>query len=111
VSLTEPQRELASLKLLQEARYVQGQDTSELSTVVDILHEHGLAPAAELLLASDARLKVANNTRLQQAQQLMQNLGVQGVPALVLIQGGNIRLLRSDLLFGNIDTLLAAITA
>lgn len=111
VSLTESQRELAALKLLQEARYVQGQDTSELSTVIDILRTHGLTPAAELLLANDAQLTVANNTRLQQAQQLMRNLGVQGVPALVLIQGGNIRLLRSDLLFGNIETLLSAIAA
>ncbi|MBT3069133.1 DsbA family protein [Rhodoferax sp. U11-2br] len=111
VSLTEPQRELSALKLLQEARYVQGQDTSELSTVTDILHEHGLAPAAERLLAGESQLKVANNTRLQQAQQLMQTLGVRGVPALVLIQGGKMRLLRSELLFGKIDTLLAAITA
>ena len=109
VSLTEPQRELASLKLLQEARYVQGQDTSELSIVANILHEHSLVPAAELLLAGDKQLKTANNSRVQQAQQLMQSLGAQGVPALVLNQNGSQRLLRSDLLFGNIEALLASI--
>lgn len=106
VSLTEPQRELAALKLLQEARYVQGQDTSELSAVANILREHDLTPAAELLLAGDAQLKTCNNTRVQQAQQLMHSLGAQGVPALVLNQSGTLRLLRSDLLFGNIDALL-----
>ncbi|WP_180130751.1 DsbA family protein [Rhodoferax sp. BLA1] len=111
VSLTEPHRELAALKLLQEARYVQGQDTSALSTVVDILREHDLALAAELLLAGDSQLKTANNSRVQQAQQLMHSLGAQGVPALVLSQGGSLRLLRSELLFGNIEALLAAITA
>lgn len=110
VSLTEPQRELAALKLLQDARYVQGQDTSELSTVVDLLREHGLTPAAELLLAGDAQLETTHHARVRQAQQLMRSLGAQGVPALVLNQGGTQRLLRSDLLFGNIDMLLAAIT-
>jgi putative protein-disulfide isomerase len=109
VSLTEPQRELTALKLLQEARYVQGQDTSELSAVANILREHDLASAAELLLAGDSQLKTANNTRVQQAQQLMSNLGAQGVPALVLNQNGTQRLLRSDLLFGNIDALLAVL--
>ena len=110
VSLTEPHRELAALKLLQEARYVQGQDTSALSTVVDILREHDLALAAELLLAGDSQLKTANNTRVQQAQQLMLSLGAQGVPALVLSQGDSLRLLRRELLFGDIEALLAAIT-
>jgi putative protein-disulfide isomerase len=109
VSLTEPQRELAALKLLQEARYVQGLGTCELSAVANILREHDLTPAAELLLADDAQLKTANNTRVQQAQQLMSSLGVQGVPALVLNQGGTQRLLRSELLFGAIDALLAVL--
>lgn len=110
VSQTEPQRELAALKLLQEARYVQGQDTSALSTVANILREHGLAPAAELLQDGDAQLKITNQARVQTAQQLMRNLGAQGVPVLVLNQGRSPRLLRSDLLFGNIEALLAAIT-
>ena len=111
VSLTEPQRELAALTLMQEARYVQGQDTSALSTVADILRQRGLAPAAELLLADDEALKAANSTRVQQAQQHMRDLGAQGVPALVLSQGGTQRLLRGELLLGHIDTLLAVIAA
>lgn len=111
VSLTEPHRELAALKLLQEARYVQGQDTSELSTVLHVLREHGLTAAAQLLQNSDASLQTSKHTRVQQAQQLMRSLGAQGVPALVLSQGGSLRLLRSELLFGNIDTLMAAIKA
>lgn len=110
VSLTEPERELATLKLLQEARYVDGQDTSELTAVANILHKHGLVRAAELVQTSDAQLMATNNTRVQQAQQRMRSLGAQGVPALVLSQDGTQRLLRSDLLFGHIDTLLSAIT-
>jgi len=110
VSLTEPQRELDTLKRLQEARYVDGQDTSELTTVANILRKHGLASAAELLQTGDEQLMATNGTRVQQAQQLMRSLGAQGVPALVLSQGGKQRLLRGDLLFGHIDTLLSAIT-
>ena len=113
VSLTEPQLELACLTLLQEARYLRGQDTSVLSTVVDVLREHGLTAAAQLLLLQDdeTSLNTRKQTRVQQAQRLMHSLGAQGVPALVIRQGGAQRLLRSDLLFGHIDNLLAAISA
>lgn len=111
VSLTEPQRELATLKLLQEARYVDGQNTSELASVIHILREHGLASAAELLQNGDEHLTTTNGTRVQQAQQHMRSHGAQGVPALVLSQGGKQRLLRGDLLFGHIDNLLSTIAA
>jgi len=111
VSLTEPQLELACLTLLQEARYVRGQDTSVLSTVVDVLREHGLIAAAQLLQDDETSLNTRKQTRVQQAQLLMRSLGAQGVPALVIRQGSAQRLLRSELLFGHIDTLLAAISA
>lgn len=111
VSLTEPLRELETLKLLQEARYVQGLDTCDVSVVDKLLRDSGLAAAAVRLIAGDAELHQASVVRVQRAQRLMHALRVQGVPALVLKgQDGN-RLLNGNVLYGSFDSLLGHLVA
>ncbi len=111
VSLTEPQRELEILKALQEARYVQGLDTCDVSVVATLLLDQGLAVAGDRLVSPDAALLTSNVARIQKAQHLMQTMGVQGVPALTVIHNNVLMLLRGDLLYGAFDKLLSQIAA
>lgn len=109
VSLSEPQRELETLKTLQEARYVQGLDTCDVSVLETLLRDLGLAAAADRLAASDAELLAANAARIQKARGLMQTFGAQGVPALMVTDGRGSRLLSGNALYGKFDNLLSQI--
>lgn len=109
VSLTEPQRELETLKALQEARYVQGLDTCDVLVVEKLLRDLDLAVAADRLAASDAELLATNAARIQKARGLMQTFGAQGVPALIVTDGRGSRLLSGNALYGKFDSLLSQI--
>ena len=109
VSFTEPQRELETLRQLQEARYVNGQDITSLITVEKLLRDLCLAAAADKLAAESTELNLSNYTRLQRAQRLMQTFSVSGVPALIVTKGDSRRVLRSDSLFGSFENLMASI--
>ncbi|MDI1273608.1 DsbA family protein [Polaromonas sp.] len=109
VDLTEPQHELDTLKVLQEARYVHGLDTSAVPVVEKLLRDAGLRAAAGRLAAGDAELLAANAARIRKAQGLMQTLGAQGIPALVITNGQGSRLLRGNVLYGSFDSLLSQI--
>jgi putative protein-disulfide isomerase len=109
VSLSEPPRELETLKVLQETRYVQGLDTCDMSVVEKLLRDLGLAAAADRLTANDAELLAANAARIQMARGLMQTFGAQGVPALVVSDDKGSRLLSGNALYGNFDSLLSQI--
>ena len=108
-ALTSPQRELETLKMLQEARYVQGLNTSATPLVVSLLRDADLNPAADMLTAQSYELVSANTARIDQAQRLMQAHSVNGVPALVVTNDRGRRLLRGDALYGSFDELLKAI--
>ena len=109
VSLTEPAREMETLKLLQEARYVQGLDTCDVSVVDKLLRDSGLTAAADRLVAWDTDLHQTTAARVQRAQRLMHALGAQGVPTLVIsAQDGN-RLVNGNVLYGSFDALLAQV--
>jgi putative protein-disulfide isomerase len=107
VSLSEPQRELEALKALQEARYVLGLDTCDVSVVEKLLRDLDLAVAADCLVAGDAELLAANAARIQKARGLMQTFGAQGVPALVVTDGRGSRMLSGNALYGNFEHLLS----
>lgn len=111
VALAAPERELEVLKLLQEARYVHALDTSTLPVVIRLLRDAGLDAAADRLAASDAELLATNAARIRDARGMMQSMGAQGVPALVIHEGSGGRLLRGDALYGSFDRLLSAIAA
>lgn len=109
VSLSEPQRELETLKALQEARYVQGLDTCDVSVVGNLLRDLGLATAADRFAANDAELLAANAARIQKARGLMQTFGAQGVPALVVTDDHGSRMLSGNALYGKFANLLSQI--
>lgn len=111
VALTEPQRELETLKALQEARYVRGQDTSDGSVVEKLLCDQGLVAAADRLATADAELLAANAARIQKARGLMQTFGAQGVPGLVVSDDKGSRLLSGNALYGSFDKLRSQIVA
>jgi len=111
VSLSEPQRELETLKVLQEARYLQALDTSAVPVVEKLLRDTGLSVAADRLVTGDAELLAADAARIQNAQGLMQTLGAQGVPALVVKDDNGSRLLRGNALYDSFDSLLSQIVA
>ena len=106
VALTAPEHELATLKVLQEARYVHALDTSVMHVAEQLLRDAGLGAAAERLVADDAALIAANLERIRNAQGLMQTFGAQGVPAMVVTDERGSRLLRGDALYGSLDSLL-----
>lgn len=109
VSLTEPQRELEALKLLQEARYTDGLDVTSPSIVEKLLRNASLTTAADQLASGSAELSQRYDARLQGAQRLMQTFGATGVPALIVTKDDRRRLLRGDALFGSFDSLMDSI--
>jgi putative protein-disulfide isomerase len=111
VSLSQPHRELATLKVLQEARYVQGLDTCDVSVVGTLLRDLGLTAAADRFAAGDTELLAANTARIEKARGLMQTFGAQGVPALMVTDGRGSRLLSGNALYGNFENLLSQIEA
>ncbi|MBE0589813.1 MAG: protein-disulfide isomerase [Betaproteobacteria bacterium HGW-Betaproteobacteria-9] len=111
VSLTETQRELEVLKALQEARYVDGLDTGNALAVGVLLRSLGLEAAADRLAALDAALLERNAARMGQARRLMQTLGAQGVPGLVVHSASGDRLLGGHALYGDFEHLLDQIVA
>lgn len=106
VSLSAPQRELEALRALQEARYVQGLDTCNVPVVVGLLRDLGLGTAADVLAAGDADVVAANASRIHKARSLMQTVGAQGVPTLLVNDGKGYRMLDSRALFQGMEHLL-----
>jgi putative protein-disulfide isomerase len=111
VSQTEPHRELEVLKLLQEARYVDGLDTTAVPVVAQLLRGIGLPVAADRLEAGDTGLHLANDARIRGAQRLMHTFGVRGVPAMVVTDAGGSRLLPGNALYGSFEKLLDVLGA
>ena len=111
VAQTAPAEELKTLKVLQEARYVDGLDICTPQRVEAILRAKGLTAAADLLARQDANLQLRHDARVQKARQLMQAHGAQGVPAMVVHGASGARLVRGDALYNGHDALMAAIAA
>lgn len=105
------EQEFAALKALQAARYEQGRNTGDLLTVVAVLKEAGFHEAASRLEARDEALFDQYRARISKAQADMAQFGVRGVPALVIGEGPDRRLVRADALFGNLDLLKAQLAA
>lgn len=84
VHLAQPERELDALQAIQQARYIDGLDTTRTDILVTVLQAQGLDTAATLLTASDENLQAHNLARVEQARSLMQQLGARGVPSLAV---------------------------
>lgn len=111
VALTEPEHAFDALKALQQARYVDGLDNSDLSVVSEVLSRAGFAEAARRVLSPDAELLAAYRSRIDAARREMARFGAQGVPTLVVEDESGSRLLPSNALFGDIQALITQLQA
>lgn len=84
VALTSAPAELAALKAIQKARYVDGADVTRSDVLVALLHSLGLEAAAQRLAQRDPDLLAEHQARLAQAQALQQAFGARGVPFFIL---------------------------
>jgi putative protein-disulfide isomerase len=106
-----PGHERAALKAIQRARYVDAADITDVSVLTRLLAALDLPEAAARLAAPDAALLDAMRRRTAESQALMQAMGAQGVPALVVGRGADRRLMPASLLFGGADALLESLAA
>lgn len=111
VALTTPVREFEALKVIQQARYVEGRDVTSLDTLVAVLKAQGLDDAAQRLVQPDAALLDANRARVIEAQALLQQFGARGVPTFILEQNGQRQLLPSNAVFSNPKAFLAQVAS
>jgi putative protein-disulfide isomerase len=107
VSLSEPARELDALKSLQNARYRDGRDNSDLGVVAETLTAAGFVEAARRVQVPDEPLLAAYQSRIAAARADMARFGVQGVPRILLGSGDRRRKIDSSLLYGDFDLLVA----
>ena len=110
VALSAPAREREALKVIQNARYVDGCDVTKFPVLSEILRGLGLNEAAEHIAAPDESLLAANEARIAEARSDMRRFGADGVPAL-LVGEEQRRIVRASALFGSLDVLIAALTA
>ncbi|MDO5651537.1 MAG: DsbA family protein [Moraxella sp.] len=94
----------AVLELIQNARYIDGRNTTDVAVLAAVLREWGYTEVAKAMDTQANRQ--AAISLIQQGQQLAQNLGIQGVPAL-LLHGVNHqpKVLPNDWLFADVDKL------
>ncbi|GAB3442052.1 DsbA family protein [Insolitispirillum peregrinum] len=111
VALNAPGQELAALKTLQHARYVDGRDITSLAAVAAILSGMGLQDAAARVAAPDAGLLTAYRNRTQSARAESTRFDAQGVPALIVGNAAARRLLRAGTLPGDFNTLINELQA
>ena len=93
------------------ARYVDGRDSSESSVVADTLDDAGFAEAARRVRAPDEDLLRGLSPARRWTQEEMARFGAHGVPALVVGEGPQRRLMRSGMLFGGFEALTAYLRA
>ncbi|MDF0601241.1 DsbA family protein [Psychromarinibacter sp. C21-152] len=111
VSLTAPEREFEALTAIQRARYVDGRNNGDAAVVGAVLTDLGLDAAAGRLADPDEDLLAVNRNRIEAAQAEMRRFGARGVPTLVLGEGAEARVVSSNALYGQADSLIAALRA
>jgi len=106
VALTAPRREFEVLKAVQIVRYVEGRDITSVSVLSDVLRAANLTEAAERLTGPDAALVAAYRARVEGARSEMRQFGANGVPALIVGESGDRRLVPASALFGSLEGLV-----
>lgn len=105
VAVTAPDREFDALKAIQNARYVEGRDITDISALSHVLRSLNLHATADRLATPDDALIAAYRNRTEAARGEMRRLGVNGVPTLILDDEQGRRLLPSNMLFGSFELL------
>ncbi len=101
VALSAPGREPEALRAIQQARYIDGQDTTRPVALAATLEGIGLGDAAARVLRPDPELLEASRARVAEAQALSEQSGAHGVPAFVLEHDGQRRLLHASTAFSD----------
>jgi putative protein-disulfide isomerase len=110
VALIAPDREWEMLKAIQKARYVDGADITQPTVLSRLMRGSGVSEAADRMVTRDETLLATNRARIVEAQAGMRRSGAGGVPAL-LVGDEPRRLIRANELFGNVEPLIAELTA
>lgn len=111
VALTEPGREPDALKEIQQARYVDGKNITQVDTLIAMFWALGLNAAASLLEKFGADLVDANRDRIGRAQKLLQTFDARGVPSFILEQDGQQKLLHSSMAYSNPQAFIDQLSA
>lgn len=99
VSVTDPRREFEALKAIQSARYIDGKNVTDIEVLAALLKDLNLASAAFLLEENTTELQQTNSARLLEAQKLMRDFGVRGVPNFIgLKQSTDVKEVKAKLL-------------
>ncbi|KZK85056.1 DSBA-like thioredoxin domain protein [Pseudovibrio sp. Ad13] len=108
-SIVEPARGPEALKLIQDARYVEGKDITDLSILLDLLSGAGFVDAATLLQDHMTSVEAETSQRVAYGQVVLNQMGARGVPTLVADMFGERVLLPTDLLYGSYEQLTEAL--
>lgn len=111
VALSAPARELEALSAIQRARYIEGRDTTDFKILSDVLNSLGLSEIAVRLHVPDERLLDACRERIKAARNIARQFGSDGVPSLIVGEGGHGRLVKTSALLAGINALLAELRA
>lgn len=106
VALTAPTRELETLKAIQHARFVDGQDITQFETLATILTSLKLNAAAAMVESLDEDLLGATRDRTQRAQVLMRDFNARGVPTFIAAMGTKHWMLNTSDVYSNPETLM-----
>lgn len=99
VFATEPQKELAALKAIQHARYVDGKDVTNSDVLAELLTALELDTATAAFLQKGNALRQVNIERLAEARQFTSELNVRGVPNFIAAKTGNYKLLNARAIY------------
>ncbi|WP_106751801.1 DsbA family protein [Pannonibacter carbonis] len=104
--------ELAALKAIQLARYVDGRDITSLGVLADTLATLGLEDAARRVAAPDAALIAMTQSRAATGSAMLRSVFANGVPTLALDNpDGSRSLVPSAALYANPETLVSRLKA
>lgn len=109
--LDEPSRAGDVLKALQHARYVEGRNNADLDSVASILADAGFDDVATRVQSPDETLLTSYRARIRTARNTMAQIGANGVPTLVVDEGGKRRQLPSSALFADAEATLSLLQA
>lgn len=111
VSLTTPARELEAVKAIQHARFVDGQDITDLQTLAAVLTSIGLKEAAVMVESPNANLFEANRARIDRAQALMNEFDARGVPTFIADSEAKRWMLPVSAIYSNPQALISQLQA
>jgi putative protein-disulfide isomerase len=86
ISITDSRQEFAALKAIQRARYIDGKDVTDIEVLATLLADLKLESAAAVLKQNNNELEQVNSARIVEAQKLMREFGVRGVPNFIGIK-------------------------